>query len=511
MIVFAVYAFLAAIADGARAFSSDRAGPVAGYLLLALLSTAAGVAALAWPGITALVLTIWVAAWAFVTGIIEVAMAFRAGERAGERAMWVLTGLVSIALGVVLAIRPDIGALTLATVFGLFSIVYGISAITLGAQVRRAGKTTGQLTSRRSLTSTAARPGSGRPPDQVGEPATRRDVYRHRSRKPLGKTDDDHTDHTAPPASEDLADQAAGLDALLVDAALGRLRWLTPDASTVKFGAGLARHPRSTGRRLGGLAAEMIRIGAGTSTVGPSKRDRRFVDPAWSENPLLRRVVQAYLATAQTAEQLVSDAELGWRDEQRVRFLVENLVEALAPSNVPVLNPASAKAAIDTAGLNLVRGGLNLVRDLAVPPRVPQMVDTLAVRGRTQHRGHPRRGGPADRDGRADPVPAADRAGPRGAAADRAADDQQVLRARPGTGAQPGRVPRPERPAGVRHLLAQPGRPARRLGSGRLRSRGARRARRRRARQRHRPHRAARRLRRRHHRQHHRRLPRQHR
>ena len=147
VIVFAVSAFLAAIADGARAFSSDRAGPVAGYLLLALLSTAAGVAALAWPGITALALTIWVAAWAFVTGTVEVAMAFQAGERAGERAMWVLTGLVSIALGVVLAIRPDIGALTLATVFGLFSIIYGISAITLGAQVRRAGKTTGRLTS----------------------------------------------------------------------------------------------------------------------------------------------------------------------------------------------------------------------------------------------------------------------------------------------------------------------------------------------------------------------------
>ena len=169
-------------------------------------------------------------------------------------------------------------------------------------------------------------------PDQVGEPATRRDVYRHRSRSHWGRKVT--TTPTTPPASDDLADQAAGLDALLVDAALGRLRWLIPNASAVTFGAGLARHPRSTGRRLGGLAAEVIRIGAGTSTVGPSKRDRRFVDPAWSENPLLRRVVQAYLATGQTAERLVSDAELGWRDEQRVRFLVENLVEALAPSNV---------------------------------------------------------------------------------------------------------------------------------------------------------------------------------
>jgi polyhydroxyalkanoate synthase len=183
------------------------------------------------------------------------------------------------------------------------------------------------------------------------------------------------TTPTIPPASDDPADRAAGLDALLVDAALGRLRWLTPHASVGKLAAGFARRPRSTGRRLGGLAAEMIRIGAGTSTVGPSKGDRRFTDPAWSQNPLLHRVVQAYLATGRTAEQLVSDAELGWRDEQRVSFLVENLVGALAPSNVPLLNPASAKAAIDTAGLNFIRGGRDLVRDLSVAPRVPQMVD----------------------------------------------------------------------------------------------------------------------------------------
>jgi uncharacterized membrane protein HdeD (DUF308 family) len=156
VIVFAVYAFLAALADGARAFSSDHAGPVAGYLLLALLSTAAGVTALVWPGITALVLTIWVAAWAFVTGAIEVAMAFRSGERPSERAMWVLTGLVSVSLGVVLAIRPDIGALTLATVFGLFSIVYGISTITLGAQVRRAGHDLRPADPRPGLTHAAA-------------------------------------------------------------------------------------------------------------------------------------------------------------------------------------------------------------------------------------------------------------------------------------------------------------------------------------------------------------------
>ena len=137
VILFAVYAFIGAALDSARAFSSDRVGPVFGWLLLALLSVIAGVVALGWPAITALALTIWVGAWALTTGIVEAALAFRQGESAGERAGWLLTGLVSIALAVVLFIRPDIGAVSLATVFGLFSIFYGVSALVLSFQARQ--------------------------------------------------------------------------------------------------------------------------------------------------------------------------------------------------------------------------------------------------------------------------------------------------------------------------------------------------------------------------------------
>jgi uncharacterized membrane protein HdeD (DUF308 family) len=137
VILFAVYAFIAAVTDTMRAFSSDKAGPVAGYLFLALLSAAAGVVALVWPDITAFVLVIWVGAWAMTTGIVEAALAFRQGESAGERAGWLLSGVVSIALAVVLFIRPDIGALSLATVFGLFTIVYGASSVVLSVRARK--------------------------------------------------------------------------------------------------------------------------------------------------------------------------------------------------------------------------------------------------------------------------------------------------------------------------------------------------------------------------------------
>src|SRR4029450_747970 len=93
------------------------------------------------------------------------------------------------------------------------------------------------------------------------------------------------------PEPEELADRAAPLDALLVDAALGPRRGLAPNSPPVRFAARLASHPVATGRRLGSLAAELARVGVGTSTIAPSKRDRRFADPAWWQHPLRARAL----------------------------------------------------------------------------------------------------------------------------------------------------------------------------------------------------------------------------
>ena len=128
-----------------------------------------------------------------------------------------------------------------------------------------------------------------------------------------------------------LAESAAPLDALLVDAALGPVRRFVPDLSTAKWAASLARQPDLTARRLGGLGAEAGRVLTGTSTVAPQRGDRRFTDVAWTENPLLRRLVQLYLAGGHTAEQLVTDADLEPRDGKRVRFFLENLDRGGAP------------------------------------------------------------------------------------------------------------------------------------------------------------------------------------
>ncbi len=141
VILFAVYVFTDAVLQAMRAFSSRTAGPVFGHLLLGLIDLAAGVVALAWPGPTALVLVLVVAIWAFAGGFLEIFAAFQSGETAGTRAMFILAGLVSIAFGVVLSSRPDVGAVSLALLFGLFTLIFGVSQIVMGVEARRTGKT----------------------------------------------------------------------------------------------------------------------------------------------------------------------------------------------------------------------------------------------------------------------------------------------------------------------------------------------------------------------------------
>lgn len=93
-----------------------------------------------------------------------------------------------------------------------------------------------------------------------------------------------------------LAESAAPLDALLVDAAIGPLRRFTPDISTAKWALSLASSPRATSERLKRFGGEARRILTGHSEIAPKRGDRRFTDVAWTQNPLLKRLVQLYLA-----------------------------------------------------------------------------------------------------------------------------------------------------------------------------------------------------------------------
>ena len=173
----------------------------------------------------------------------------------------------------------------------------------------------------------------------------------------------------------DNADVAAPLDSLFIDAALGPLRRLIPGRAGVRMALSLAAKPRILARRSASTAGELTKVAFGRSSLAPGPKDRRFTDAAWAGNPLLRRTVQTYLATAALARELLSDADLGWSDRERMSFVIDNLIEALSPSNAPLANPAALKAALDTGGRSYLRGAVNFARDMSLPPRVPSMVD----------------------------------------------------------------------------------------------------------------------------------------
>ena len=165
-------------------------------------------------------------------------------------------------------------------------------------------------------------------------------------------------------ALDDPTAAAGQFAAMLLAEAMSTVGGRVPVDGIAQLATGLARRPGRVAGRLGGLAGELARIGSGRSRLEPEPKDRRFLDPAWRSNPLLHRILQAHLAAAGTLDGLVDDAGLDERMNERIMLLAANLIAAVAPSNVAVLNPAALKAGLDSGGLSFVRGARALARDM---------------------------------------------------------------------------------------------------------------------------------------------------
>ena len=158
---------------------------------------------------------------------------------------------------------------------------------------------------------------------------------------------------TNPAAADELA---APLDLLLTSSAVGMAERMMPNVAWSRFALNLARQPRTVKSRAASLGRELISIAGGRSDVAPARGDKRFADSAWQGNPLLKRTMQAYLATNDAVDQLFSDAKLDWRDAERIRFVLDVVTEGLSPSNNPLVNPLGYKALVDTGGRSAVCG-----------------------------------------------------------------------------------------------------------------------------------------------------------
>ncbi len=124
-IVFGVYAILAGVAIVVEAVRHRGRHRWWLGLLSGLVSVAAGVVALIWPGLTALVLATLVGIWAVVTGIAEIVRAVRLRRAGGRIWLLALAGVLSVIAGIVILLWPAAGAIGLAMVLGIFALIYG--------------------------------------------------------------------------------------------------------------------------------------------------------------------------------------------------------------------------------------------------------------------------------------------------------------------------------------------------------------------------------------------------
>lgn len=137
VLVFGAYAFADGVLAIISAIRRERPGDRWWLLLLeGITGIAAGVVTLLWPGITALVLLYVIAAWALVTGVLEIAVAIRLRKAIKGEWLLVLSGVLSVVLGVMLVMWPGPGALALVIWIGAYAFVFVALLLALGLRLR---------------------------------------------------------------------------------------------------------------------------------------------------------------------------------------------------------------------------------------------------------------------------------------------------------------------------------------------------------------------------------------
>ena len=104
---------------------------------------------------------------------------------------------------------------------------------------------------------------------------------------------------------------------------------------------------------------------AAGETPDPAPADKRFKDPAWSENPMFDMMRRSYLLTSDWMNGLVAGVEdVDPAVKRRAQFFTRLLTDAFSPSNFLASNPVALKALAETSGESLVKGMQNFAADL---------------------------------------------------------------------------------------------------------------------------------------------------
>ncbi|HEV3155185.1 MAG TPA: alpha/beta fold hydrolase [Candidatus Baltobacteraceae bacterium] len=118
------------------------------------------------------------------------------------------------------------------------------------------------------------------------------------------------------------------------------------------------------------------RLGGEEVSAPATAGDKRFTDSGWRDNPLLAGVLDEYLARTRAAMSLVESSRLPDATKRKARFAMQMLNDAFSPSNVPWINPAVVKEAMNTGGASLLRGMQNFMEDVRDNHGMPRQVDS---------------------------------------------------------------------------------------------------------------------------------------
>ena len=131
-----------AIADGVLALIAawrvrHHGRPFWSLLIVGLLGIAAGLVTFLWPGMTALLLLMFIASWAVVMGIFQIRAAIRLRQEIQNEWLLGLSGALSILFGILMFLRPGAGALAVVWVVAAYAVVFGILLIGLGFRLKQ--------------------------------------------------------------------------------------------------------------------------------------------------------------------------------------------------------------------------------------------------------------------------------------------------------------------------------------------------------------------------------------
>jgi polyhydroxyalkanoate synthase len=125
---------------------------------------------------------------------------------------------------------------------------------------------------------------------------------------------------------------------------------------------------------------EVGSIFAGKSERAPKPGDKRFSDATWKESAVHGGMLKAYLAWGDAVSGFVDKTSLSDIDKTRAHLVTEIMIDAVAPTNAMLTNPAAVRKFVDTGGRSLWSGLKNYVDDLAKNGGMPSMVDQSAFK-----------------------------------------------------------------------------------------------------------------------------------